>query len=337
MASLQLLLCGVRAAAACGARFGIWHSKMVEVQMSENLARFLSDLCAEVHALNQWGQVADYIPELAKIAPEQFGIAVALADGSMVTAGQADQGFSIQSVSKVFSLACVLGRIGEQLWSRVGREPSGDRFDSILLLEQEKGRPRNPFINAGALVVTDELVTGRTPDQALSELLGFIRTAAEDDDIHIDKVVAQSEAKTGFRNTALAHYLRSFGNLKQLPDYTLGTYFHQCAIEMNCIQLARAGRFLAGLPHAPAMLSAKKIRRINALMMTCGQYDGSGNFAFRVGMPAKSGVGGGMLAIAPGRASIGIWSPGLDAWGNSQAGTHAAERLAEFTGWSVFG
>lgn len=281
--------------------------------------------------------MADYIPELAQIDPAQFGIAIALADGSVLGAGQADQPFSIQSVSKVFSLACVLGRIGEQLWQRVGREPSGHSFDSILLLEHEKGRPRNPFINAGALVVTDELLTGRSPKLTLSELLHFIRTAAEDADIHIDKAVARSEAQTGHRNAALAHYLRSFGNLNHPPDHTLGTYFHQCAVEMTCTQLARAGRFLARLPGAPRMLSAQMVRRINALMMTCGQYDGSGNFAFRVGMPAKSGVGGGLLVIAPGKASIGIWSPGLDRWGNSCAGTHAAERLAEATGWSVFG
>ena len=303
----------------------------------DEIAGFLTELSADLHGLNQWGQVADYIPELARIDPAQFGIAVALADGRMLRAGAADTGFSIQSISKVFSLACVLGRIGEQVWNRVGREPSGDRFDSILLLEQEKGRPRNPFINAGALVVSDELLTGRTPAQALSEVLGFIRSAAEDDDIHIDKAVALSEAETGHRNTALAHYLRSFGNLHNTTDRTLGTYFHQCAIEMTCVQLARAGRFLAHLPGAPTMLAPAKVRRINALMMTCGHYDGSGNFAFRVGMPAKSGVGGGLLVIAPGKAAIGIWSPGLDAWGNSQIGTLAAERLAEFTGWSVFG
>jgi glutaminase len=305
--------------------------------MTQDLARFLTKLDTEVRERADWGRVADYIPELAGVDPAQFGIAVALPDGQVLTAGQADERFSIQSVSKVFSLACVLGRIGEQLWLRVGREPSGDRFDSILLLEQEKGRPRNPFINAGALVVTDELLTNRTPQQALSEVLGFVRTAAEDDDIHIDKSVARSEAETGHRNAALAHYLRSFGNLRNAPDFVIGTYFHQCAIEMSCVQLARAGRALASLSCAPRLLSPQKIRRINALMMTCGQYDGSGNFAFRVGMPAKSGVGGGLLAIAPGRASVAIWSPGLDGWGNSQMGTYAAERLAEFTGWSVFG
>ncbi|WP_282603513.1 glutaminase [Paracoccus sp. PARArs4] len=305
--------------------------------MAEDLQEFLTGLDAEIRAMGDWGAVADYIPELGRVAPDQFGIAVALPDGRVLTAGQAAQPFSIQSVSKVFALACVLGRIGEQLWLRVGREPSGDRFDSILLLEQEKGRPRNPFINAGALVVTDELLTGRTPRQALSEVLSFVRAAAEDDDIHIDKAVARSEAETGHRNTALAHYLRSFGNLNNPPEHTTGTYFHQCAIEMSCIQLARAGRSIAGLPNAPQMLSPRKARRINALMLTCGQYDGSGNFAFRVGLPAKSGVGGGLLIIAPGRASIAIWSPGLDGWGNSKMGTLAAEKLAEFTGWSVFG
>ncbi|MDM7459659.1 MAG: glutaminase [Paracoccus sp. (in: a-proteobacteria)] len=302
-----------------------------------DLQEFLDLLDRQIREHADWGEVADYIPELAGIAPDQFGIAVALQDGRVLTAGQADCGFSIQSISKVFSLACILGRIGEQLWARVGREPSGNPFDSILLLEQEKGRPRNPFINAGALVVTDELLSNRSPRQTLAEILGFLHQAAEDDGIHIDRAVAASEARTGHRNAALAHYLRSFGNLNNSPDHVLGTYFHQCAIKMSCVQLARAGRVIAGLNCAPALLSPVKQRRINALMMTCGQYDGSGNFAFRVGMPSKSGVGGGLLVIAPGRASIAIWSPGLDRWGNSQAGTLAAERLAEFTGWSVFG
>ncbi|SDL85180.1 glutaminase [Aliiruegeria lutimaris] len=305
--------------------------------MTEALERFLSDLDAEIRKHGNWGEVADYIPELARVDPAQFGIAVSLADGRIVTAGQARQQFSIQSISKVFSLACVLGRIGEQVWTRVGREPSGRPFDSILLLEQEHGRPRNPFINAGAIVTTDELLTGRQPKEALSEILAFVRAAAEDDDIHIDKAVARSEAETGFRNVALANYLKSFGNLRNQPEMTLGTYFHQCAIEMSCVQLARAGRVLAGLPDAPRLLTALKSRRINALMMMCGHYDGSGDFAFRVGLPGKSGVGGGILLIAPERASIAIWSPGLNVYGNSMMGTHAAEQLARRMEWSVFG
>ncbi|RYH06351.1 glutaminase [Tropicimonas sp. IMCC6043] len=305
--------------------------------MTEALERFLVDLDTEIRRRGDWGDVADYIPELARVDPAQFGIAVSLADGQTVTAGQASKPFSIQSVSKVFSLACVLGRIGEQVWTRVGREPSGRPFDSILLLEQEHGRPRNPFINAGALVTTDELLTGRAPKEALSEILAFVRAAAEDEDIHIDKAVASSEAETGYRNVALANYLKSFGNLKSQPEMTLGTYFHQCAIEMSCVQLARAGRVIAGLPDAPRLLTPLKARRINALMMMCGHYDGSGDFAFRVGLPGKSGVGGGILLIAPERASIAIWSPGLNAYGNSMMGTYAAEQLAQRMEWSVFG
>lgn len=305
--------------------------------MAAGLAPFLEQLNDELRGTDDWGKVADYIPELAAIDPAQFGIAVALADGSVVAAGDCHVRFSIQSISKVFSLACVLGRIGEQIWTRVGREPSGARFDSILLLERENGRPRNPFINAGALVTTDELLTGRIPRDALSEIVRFVRAAAEDDDIHIDKVVARSETETGWRNAALANYLKSFGNLKNPPEMTLGTYIHHCAIEMTCVQLARAGRVIAGLPGAPALISPLKARRLNALMMLCGHYDGSGDFAFRVGLPGKSGVGGGILMIAPGRASVAIWSPGLNAYGNSRIGTLAAERLAHKMGWSVFG
>lgn len=302
-----------------------------------DLPALLSRLDARAHAAADWGKVATYIPELARLDPAQFAISVVLADGTMHSAGQSQTRFSIQSVSKVFTLACVLSRIGESLWHRVGREPSGDRFDSMLLLEQEQGRPRNPFINAGALVTTDELLAGRAPKEALSEILAFIRAAAEDGDIHIDAEVAHSEATTGFRNVALANYLKSYDNLKNMPELVLGTYFHQCAIEMTTEQLARAGRGIAGLPGAPLLLSPVKRRRIAALMMTCGHYDGSGDFAFRTGLPGKSGVGGGILVAVPGVASIAVWSPGLNAWGNSKVGTEAIEALAHETGWSVFG
>ncbi|MEP1587817.1 MAG: glutaminase [Tateyamaria sp.] len=302
----------------------------------EALQSFLDELNATMRDRTEWGKVADYIPELADVPVKQFAISVALPDGRVLSAGQNKTPFSIQSVSKVFTLACVLGRIGDQLWNRVGREPSGTSFDSIVLLEREAGRPRNPFINAGALVTTDALLEGRMPRDTLTELLEFLRAAAEDDDIHIDKSVAQSEKSTGHRNVALAHYLASFGNLKNSADLTLGTYFHQCAIAMTTDQLARAGRVFARFPNAPMQLSPQQARRINALMMTCGHYDGSGDFAFRVGLPGKSGVGGGILIIAPGKASIAVWSPGLNNYGNSQVGTEAANHVARFTGWSVF-
>lgn len=300
------------------------------------LASRLSRIVAEARALGDHGRPADYIPELAGVDPDQFAIAVALADGSVQTAGDAHTRFSIQSVSKVFALAAVLGRIGDDLWRRVGREPSGTSFDSIVLLEREGGRPRNPFINAGALVTTDALIAGREPKQALSEILGFVRAAAGDDGIHIDKAVARSEIATGHRNLALAHYLKSHDNLINAPEKVFGTYVHQCAIEMTCVQLALAGRILARLPSSPPLITRLRARRINALMMTCGHYDGSGEFAYRVGLPGKSGVGGGILVVVPGRASVAVWSPGLDRYGNSKAGTWMAQQLADITGWSSF-
>ncbi|MGP6089591.1 glutaminase [Antarctobacter jejuensis] len=302
----------------------------------DGLAEELRRLVALAHEAEDWGKPADYIPELAKVDPAQAGVCIVLADGREIVAGAADQPFSIQSISKVFALAAVLGRVGDDLWRRVGREPSGDAFDSVFLLELEKGRPRNPFINAGALVTTDVLLGGREPRLALSEIVGLLRAAAEDEDIHIDKDVADSEKATADRNTALLYYMKSHGNLVNPPEMVLGTYVHQCAIEMTCRQLARAGRMLAMMPGAPVMISPLRARRINALMMTCGQYDGSGNFAFRVGLPGKSGVGGGILMVVPGKASIAVWSPGLDEYGNSKVGTWLAERIADFTGWSAF-
>jgi glutaminase len=301
------------------------------------LQDILDDIAVEMAAATDRGHVATYIPELARVDPNQFGIALALPDGQVLTAGDAHAPFSIQSVSKVFMLAIALGRLGDSLWTRVGREPSGQAFNSILQLEIEKGRPRNPFINAGAIVVTDAVLQGRTPREVLAELLNFIRSAAGDADIHINEAVARSEAATGYLNMSLAHFMRAHGNLRNAPELALGVYFHQCAIELTCAQLARAGRFLAHLPDAPRMVSAARVRRINALMMTCGHYDASGEFAYRVGLPGKSGVGGGILAIAPGRASIAVWSPGLNSRGSSRLGAQAMEHLARATGWSVFG
>ncbi len=302
-----------------------------------DIAAILKEIDAAMRLSPNRGRVADYIPELAAVDPGQFAMSIVLADGTQLSVGDAEVPFSIQSVSKVFALALALGRLGDRLWDRVGREPSGLAFNSILQLEHERGLPRNPFINAGAIVVTDAVLSTHAPREYLGELLRFIRTAAGDDDIHINQGVARSETETGNRNFALAHYMRAFGNLTNAPELTLGAYFHQCAVEMTCAQLARAGRFLMGVPDMPRLVSPERVRRINALMMTCGHYDGSGDFAYRVGLPGKSGVGGGILVIAPGRASIAVWSPGLNEQGNSKLGTEAVEMLARQTGWSVFG
>ncbi|PTM40261.1 glutaminase [Bosea sp. 124] len=306
-----------------------------------DIARLVRDIADEMATLPERGEVATYIPPLAAVDLRHFGICVVTADGAVHMAGDALEPFSIQSISKVFALTQALGKVGEALWTRVGREPSGTPFNSIVQLEREQGIPRNPFINAGALVVADVNLAGHEPRVAIGELLRFVRYLADDDSIAIDEVVARAEQATGFRNIALANYMKAFGNIRQTPERTLGVYFHQCAIAMSCRQLAMAGRFLmhGGLlcPGGARVVPPRRARRINALMLTCGHYDASGDFAFRVGLPGKSGVGGGILAIAPGEASIAVWSPGLNASGNSKLGTLALERVAEATGWSVFG
>ncbi|MEP9377620.1 glutaminase [Aquabacter sp. CN5-332] len=306
-----------------------------------NLASVVGEIAQRMTARDERGKVASYIPELAKVPIDQFGIAVFTADGETIVAGDAEVPFSIQSISKVFTLTLALGKVGDQLWTRVGREPSGNPFNSIVQLEYEKGKPRNPFINAGAIAVTDVLLAGHEPREVLGEILRFCRFVAEDDSVAIDEHVARSEKQTGFLNTALANYMKAFKVLENPVDHALGVYFHHCSITMSCRQLAMAGRYLAFSGRLPgkdvSVISSERARRINALMLTCGHYDGSGDFAFRVGLPGKSGVGGGILAVAPGEASIAVWSPGLDPHGNSVLGSLALEHLAKAMRWSVFG
>lgn len=296
----------------------------------------LDDIYRHWHEAAERGRVADYISELARVDPDQFAMSVCLADRSQRSRGCAETSFSIQSVSKVFSLALAIGRYGDKLWMRVGREPSSNAFNSVVDLELEQGKPRNPFVNAGAIVVTDAILMGRAPKQTLAELLRFVRAAADEEEIYIDEALAKSENATGHRNWSLAHFLKSSGNFHHNCALTLDTYFHQCAIEMSCAQLARAGRFLAGLRPKHDLISRHHVRSINALMMTCGHYDGSGEFAYRVGFPGKSGVGGGILAVVSGVVSIAVWSPGLNDYGNSLQGTIALETLSDRMGWSLF-
>lgn len=313
---------------------------MAALTPAPDLEEVLAELAAEMADRTDRGAVASYIPQLGIIDPGKFGIAVAMGDGRMFAAGDADEAFSIQSVSKVFTLTLALGKVGDALWKRVGREPSGNPFNSIVQLEMEHGIPRNPFINAGAIVVSDVLLAGHQPREAIAEIMRFVQFLADDDSVYIDRDVAASERATGFRNMALANYMRSFGNLNHDAELALGVYFHHCAIAMNCRQLAHAARFLAFDGKNPltghSVVSRERSRRINALMLTCGHYDGSGDFAFRVGIPGKSGVGGGIIGIVPGIASLAVWSPGLNRNGNSQLGSIALEKLARTMNWSVF-
>ncbi len=306
-----------------------------------DLATIVAEIDDEMRARSDRGTVASYIPELACADANAFGIAVVADDGRVAAAGDADLPFSVQSITKVFTLTLALGMVGDKLWERVGREPSGNPFNSIVQLELERGIPRNPFINAGAIAVTDVILSGHAPREALGQILDLVRDLAEDATISIDEAVAASEKRTGFRNAALANFMKAFGVLQHPVDYVLGVYFHHCAIAMSCRQLAMAGRYLAygGINPSTglAVVSPGRARRINAVMLTCGHYDGSGEFAYRVGLPGKSGVGGGILAVAPGKASIAVWSPGLDEAGNSHLGRIALERLTRRMGWSVFG
>ncbi len=306
-----------------------------------DLSLVVKEIAADMAERSERGKVAAYIPELAKVDPKKFGIVVVGNDGEVTAAGDSEMPFSIQSISKVFTLTLALGRIGDRLWQRVGREPSGSAFNSIVQLEYERGKPRNPFINAGAIAVTDVIVSGHQPRESLGDILRFMQFVADDNTIKIDDEVAASEQRSGFRNAALANYMKSFGVLENPVHFTLGVYFHHCAIAMSCRQLAMAGRFLANNGVNPAtgmnVVTPERAKRINSIMMMCGHYDGSGEFAYRVGLPGKSGVGGGILAIAPGKASIAVWSPGLDENGNSYLGRVALEQLTRRMGWSVFG
>ena len=309
------------------------------MERGENLAEIVKTVHREMQVHLGRGRVADYIPALARVDPHHFGLAVATCDGQVATAGDADVGFSIQSISKVFTLTMALGAVGSELWRRVGREASGSAFNSIVQLEYEKGVPRNPLINAGALVVVDALLAGGDPAALIDRITGLLRGLACDPTVSIDPEVAASEAATGFRNTSLANFLRASNNLDSEVADVLHVYFNQCALSMSCRQLARAGLYLAHRGVDPLnqakVTTPVRARRINAIMMTCGHYDASGDFAFRVGLPGKSGVGGGILATAPGRAAIAVWSPGLDPAGTSLVGRMALQRLASLTRWAV--
>ncbi len=285
------------------------------------------------------GQVATYIPALARIDARHFGLALVTADGQTAVAGDGALPFSIQSISKVFTLTLAMQQLGEDLWTRIGREPSGDPFNSLVQLEHEQGKPRNPFINAGAIAVADRLISV-FGSHAKAELLALMARLAGEP-IAFDGEVAASEAATGFRNFAMANFMKSFGKLDNPVDAVLDLYFHQCALSMSCVQLARAASYLSRdgvLPRSTdgAICTERQTRRINALMLTCGTYDAAGEFAFRIGLPCKSGVGGGIVAVVPDRLTLAVWSPALDATGNSLLGMQALELFVARTGLSVF-
>ena len=284
------------------------------------------------------GKPADYIPELAKVNPDQFGMCLHTIYGEIYSIEQADTRFSIQSISKVFALAMCLSLKGDELWKRVGKEPSGTAFNSLVQLEVERGIPRNPFINAGAIVMTDILLTHlENPEE---EFLAFIRTVAGDDTIAYNEGMAISEREKGYLNAAIANLLKYHGTIESDIERVLHFYFLMCSVEMSCRELSRA--FLAFANHrrkfnyAGVTLTASQVKRMNAIMQTCGFYDEAGEFSYLVGLPGKSGVGGGIVAIYPLQYSVAVWSPRLNSKGNSVMGIKALELFTTETQESIF-
>lgn len=283
------------------------------------------------------GEIADYIPELAKVDVNNFGIHLIDSLQNDFSAGNSNELFSIQSISKVLTLSMALSLIGEDVWKRVDVEPSGDPFNHLSLLELENGIPRNPLINPGAIVIADILVSQlKNPKE---NFLNYVRNIAGDNTIDYDETVALSEKKTGFRNFAAANLLKSYGNLNNEVDIVLDFYFHQCSLAMNCEQLTHI--FYVFMNHGKCRrnktyLTLSQVKRINAIMLTCGFYDEAGEFAFEVGLPGKSGVGGGIVALLPNKFCVATWSPGLNPKGNSKLGMLALEKLTTETELSIF-
>lgn len=297
----------------------------------------LSSITSNCVSIKDKGKIATYIPELANINASKFGIYLVDTHKNSFHSGDAQELFSIQSISKVLTLAQALGMVGEAIWKRVDVEPSGDPFNHLSLLEFEDGIPRNPLINAGALVIADILVSNlKNPKK---DFLQYVRRLANDETINYDSTVAASEKKTGFKNYAAANLLKSYSNLENDVETVLDFYFHQCSLAMTCKQLTQAfylfmnhGKCQQGITH----LTIGQVKRINALMLTCGFYDEAGEFAFKVGLPGKSGVGGGIVAVLPGKYCIATWSPGLNEKGNSKLGMKALEEFTTATEQSIF-
>ncbi len=299
-------------------------------EIYENIEPYLGD-----------GKVADYIPALAEVNPNQFAMSITLFDGSSYHIGCSDEKFSIQSISKVFTFTKSLSIYSKELYARVGKEPSGNPFNSLVQLEYEKGIPRNPFINAGAIIITDTLLNKyKTADATYYEISNFVKDISNNQSIDFDKDICSSEYENGHRNMALANLMKSFNNLDNNAEDVVKTYFKHCSITMSTKELSRAMLFLANHGTDPItnkkFVTSSQAKRINALMLTCGHYDASGDFAYKVGLPGKSGVGGGIVAVVPNVMSVAVFSPRLNNWGNSLAGTKALEMLTTKTKLSIF-
>lgn len=303
-----------------------------------NYQQIFSDIFNELQSVENTGKVADYIPELAHINPEHFGVNLTTIDGQYYNFGDYDVRFSIQSIAKVFSFVLAYSIVKSDIWDRMDLEPAGTPFNSLVQLEYDKGVPRNPFVNAGGIVVCDILVSELK--NAKEETLSFIRSLSGNNSIDFNKKVSESERLNGYKNYALVNLMKSFGNIKNDIEDVMDLYFSICSIEMTCKELSESFLFLANNGKVPysgqQILSSSRTKRTNALMQTCGFYDEAGQFTFKVGLPGKSGVGGGIVAIHPQRYAISVWSPRLNLKGNSFLGMLFLEEFTTKTELSIF-
>ena len=292
----------------------------------------------QIQDVNDKGEVASYIPELKKVSPENFGVSFITTDNIDYGIGEYNVKFSIQSISKVLTLSLAYSIIGEKIWERLGVEPSGNSYNSLVQLETDNGIPRNPFINAGAIVIVDILLSKlKSPKE---DFLLFVRSLSGSSDINYSEKIAVSEKSVGYRNIALCNFIKSFGNIDNDPNDVLDFYFDICSLEMSAKELSQTFLFLAnkGVNQntGESILTQSQTKRVNALMQTCGFYDESGEFAFKVGLPGKSGVGGGIVAVHPNQYVITVWSPKLNKKGNSFKGMRFLEEFTTQSKLSIF-
>ncbi|MDR2639188.1 MAG: glutaminase [Helicobacteraceae bacterium] len=304
-----------------------------------NLQKILNEVADEVRGSLGKGSVANYIPALAIADPTKFAMALATVEGELFSVGDAEDKFSIQSISKVFALTQAFGILGGDLWRRVERENAGSEFNSLLLLELGYGIPRNPLTNAGAIVTTDIILTEKGKETKAA-MLEFLRERSGNASIGFNEEIAHLEIEHGHRTKAIAHLIASFKNLENHPQTVAMLYFYQCAMEASCADLARSLLFLANKGECPVskkrVISASQAKRINSILLTCGHYDVSGDFAFRIGLPGKSCVSGAIVVVAPGKMALAAWSPALNKDGVSLAASEALEIFAHKTGLSIF-
>lgn len=309
----------------------------VTFQRTHDWQLVLDDLIDEMDSFVDDGVVAQSIPPLAAVDPVRFGAALVTVDGRSFAVGDATVAFSVQSMSKMFALVLAVHALGNTVWKQVGKEPSGKAFDSLEQLEAERGIPRNPFVNAGALATTDILIS--TEGSSVDSIVRFMRAESGNPEIAVDETVAAAEAVHGHRNNAIANFMKAYATISNPVAVVTTEYFRQCAIRASCLDLSRAALILAHdgvCRDGTRLLTSDEVRQINAVMLTCGTYDAVGDIASRVGLPCKSGIGGGVIAVIPGVGVLTVWSPRIDRHGNSVAGVEFLERFAKHTNCSIF-